>query len=91
VQVVEPKVERGEEQKEREEKPDLRDENCSSVRFDEEESHIKSNLLGEPMEILTETRAEAPTRAPSAVPNKSTRARSKRRKPSIQWNLFFFP
>jgi len=91
VQVVEPEVERGEEQKEREEKSDSRDENCSKVRFDEEEGHIKSDILDEPVDIPTGTQAEAPTIAPSIVPNKATRARSKRRKPSIQWNLFFFP
>jgi len=91
VQVVEPEVERGEEQKEREEKSDSRDENCSKVRFDEEEMQIKSDVLDEPTEILTGKRAEAPTMASSTVPNKATRARSKRRKPSVQWNLFFFP
>jgi len=89
VQVVEPEAER-EEQKEMEEKSGSRDEKRSKVHFDEEERHIKS-VLDEPMEILTETRAEAPTRAPSTVPNNATKARSKRRKSSIQWNLFFFP
>jgi len=91
VQVVEPEAERVEEQKEMEEKSDSSDENRSKVHFDEGERHIKSDALEEPMEILTETQAEAPTIAPSIVPNKATRARTKRRKPSIQWNLFFFP
>jgi len=90
VQVVEPEAER-EEQKEMEEKSGSRDEKRSKVHFDEEERRIKSDVLDEPMEILTETRAEAPTRAPSTVPNNATKARSKRRKSSIQWNLFFFP
>jgi len=90
VQVVEPEAERVEEQKEMEEKSDSSDKNRSEVHFDEGERHIKSDALEELME-LTETQAEAPTIAPSIVPNKATRARTKRRKPSIQWNLFFFP
>jgi len=92
VQAVEPEVEREEGQKEeKEEKSDIRDEIRSKVPFDEEMRHIKSDILDEPMEILTETQVEAPTKAPSTVSIKVIRARSKRRKPLIQWNLFFFP
>jgi len=92
VQLVKPGAEREEGQKEeREEKSDTRDEIRSKVRFYEKEKHIKSDILDEPMEILTETQAEAPTKAPSTISIKATRARPKRRKPSIQWNLFFFP